>query len=212
MIGADFSSVEIRVAAALSQDPTLLRMIVEGRDLHMEIAKIVWGPDATKEHRYKAKPMVFQRFYGGGVPGLAKNNGVSQEVAQAVVDAIDTLIPQYSQWAASTTAAVKQGRTQFESYSGRVIHLPAEFPHKAGNYCIQGTARELLVDALIKWEQTRWGSAVLMPVHDELDVFVPEEDADEATRELVRCMEGELYGVQIVAEPSAPSFAWQDSS
>jgi hypothetical protein len=41
---------------------------------------------------------------------------------------------------------------------------------------------------------------------------VPEGDAQEATRELVRCMAGDLYGVQIVADPSDPAFAWQDSS
>jgi hypothetical protein len=66
MIGADFSGVEIRVAAALSQDPTLLRFLAEGRDLHGEIALQVWGPDpeatakaggvptAKKAHRYTA--------------------------------------------------------------------------------------------------------------------------------------------------------------
>jgi hypothetical protein len=77
---------------------------------------------------------------------------------------------------------------------------------------IQGTARELLVDTLVRWRDTRWSACTLLPVHDELDVFVPESEAVEATAELVRCMETELLGVKIVAEPSTPSFAWQDSS
>lgn len=211
MIGADFSGVELRVAAALSQDPTLVAFIAEGRDLHGEIAKQVWGPDATKANRYVAKRGVFGRIYGGGIDTLAAQVGVSCDVMQAVIDTLDGLTPGLAAWSNDVRNAVKRGHTQFTSYSGRVIHLPREYPHKAPNYCIQGSARELLVDALVRWRDTRWGSAVLLPVHDELDVFVPAEDAQEATAELVRCMETTLQGVAIVADPSEPSPFWQDS-
>jgi P4 family phage/plasmid primase-like protien len=223
MIGADFSGVEIRVAAALSQDPTLLRLIAEGRDLHAEIALQVFGPDAGatakaggvptagKEHRYIAKRIVFGRLYGGGIPTLATQAGCDHATAQRAVDTLDAITPVLTGWSSSVRDAVKQGVTQFPSYSGRIIHLPRDYPHKSPNYCIQGTAREILVDALARWADTRWGKCVLLPVHDELDIFVPEEDAEEAAQELVRCMEMTLYGVKIVAEPSTPSFAWQDS-
>lgn len=212
MIGADFSGVELRVAAALSQDPTLLSLIAEGRDLHAEVARQVWGPDATKAHRYTAKRIVFGRLYGGGIATLARQAGVDQGTAQAAVDSLDALTPQLAAWSASIRDAVRHGATRFPSYSGRTIHLPQEYPHKGPNYCIQGSARELLVDALVRWRDTRWGSCTVLPVHDELDVFVPEAEAHDASAELVRCMEGELYGVRIVAEPSAPAFAWQDST
>jgi DNA polymerase family A len=452
MIGADFSGVEIRVAAALSQDPTLLQFLIDGRDLHEEIALQVWGPDPEltalkgrptplKTHRYTAKRDVFGRIYGGGVSTLAAQTGQSLRVTQTVIDTLDALTPGLAAWSQSIREAVKRGQTQFPSYSGRIIHLPREYPHKAPNYClapgtpilrsdlrhvpaseirvgdrlvafdefpgdsgsgkkyhrlrtavvekailmrkpsqtvrtadgkattgdallslgtwtegtsriagylaglydgegsmqcrgegggytglkfsqlrgpvmdefctgmdklglpyayyvraprstsptdgfhicgirhimrvlgtlqprrfrsrfenlyegaaitagltesaivqgtedagdmelvsiqtsprtliangylshncIQGTARELLVDALMKWRDTRWGNCTLLPVHDELDVFVPAEDADEATLELVHCMQTDLFGVQIKADPSTPSFAWQDST
>jgi P4 family phage/plasmid primase-like protien len=224
MIGADFSGVELRVAAALSQDPTLLAFLAEGRDLHGEIALQVWGadpaatakaggvPTASKANRYVAKRGVFGRIYGGGIATLAAQVGVGQDVMQQVIDTLDALTPQLSAWSASVSSAVKRGATQFESYSGRVIHLPADRPHAAPNYCIQGSARELLVDTLVRWRDTRWGACTLLPVHDELDVFVPEAEAVEATAELVRCMETELMGVKIVADPSEPSFFWRDST
>ena len=98
------------------------------------------------------------------------------------------------------------------TYAGRVIHLPREFPHKAPNYAIQGSARELLVDALLAWDRTRWGCGVVLPVHDEIVAMVPEADAEDATAELVRCMSRELYGIEIKAEASEPSFAWRDSA
>lgn len=212
MIGADFKSVEIRVAAALSQDPTLRQFLIDGRDLHTEIARMVYGPDATKAQRYRVKRGVFGRLYGGGIATIAAQLGISRAEAQRMVDALDMLAPQLMAWSQSLREAVQRGQTQFASYAGRIIHLPREFPHKAPNYATQGTARELLVDALVKWRDTRWGGCVLLPVHDELDVFVPEADAAEASRELVRCMATDLFGVRIEAEPSEPAFAWADSA
>lgn len=211
MIGADFSGVEIRVAAALSQDPELLKMLAEGRDLHMEIAQMVWGESATKALRYRVKPIVFGRFYGGGVPTLAGQAGLSESITQSVVDSLDTIAPVLAQWSRYIRDEARRGSTRFESYSGRVIHLPRERSHAAANYAIQGTARELLIDALIKWNETRWAGATILPVHDELDAFVPAAEAEEATAVLIECMRTELYGVKIVAEPSAPSPFWADS-
>jgi DNA polymerase I-like protein with 3'-5' exonuclease and polymerase domains len=127
------------------------------------------------------------------------------------VDALDSMTPGLSAWSRMVADAIESGRTQFVTYSGRVIHMPRDRGYAGPNYCIQGTARELLIDALERWSRTRWGSCVLLPVHDELVVKVPESDAEEATRVLVECMASELAGVSIAAEPSEPSFAWADS-
>lgn len=223
MVGADFSGIELRVAAALSQDPNLIRILAEGRDIHAEIALQVWGadqelsakagkPTPKKEHRYKAKPMVFGRIYGGGAATLAGQTGTTLQEANAVIETLDALAPGLAAWSTQMRNWVKGGGTQFPTYAGRIIYMDPDQPHKAGNYAIQGSARELLVDSMLKWADTRWGGAVLLPVHDELDAFVPEGEAVEATAALVSCMETELYGVKIIAEPSEPSFYWQDSS
>ncbi|PSK96684.1 P4 family phage/plasmid primase-like protein [Haloactinopolyspora alba] len=223
LISADFSSVEIRVAAALSGDPNLRRMLLDEEaalaadptakvGLHWEIARQVWGPDATKAHRYVAKRVVFGRIYGGGIRTLAAQAGVPEPVAAAAVDALDSMLPGLAEWSRLTRDAVSNGSTRFQTHSGRTIHLPQRNPHKAPNYCIQGTARELLVDALIKWQDTPWGDRVLLPVHDELVVMVPESDAKSAADALVTCMETEIGGVRIAADPSTPSYAWDDAA
>lgn len=216
-ISADFSGVELRGAAALSQDPTMMHMIAEedaGRfdGFHWAVARQAFGPDATKSDRYVAKRGVFGKIYGGGVSTLAKQVGVTEHEMGAIVASLDALTPGLTQWSETIRRAVRQGHTQFPSYSGRIIHFPRDYPHKAPNYAIQGSCRELLVDALVRWRDTKWGDCTLLPVHDELIVMVPEDDADEATRTLVQCMEGELYDVKIVADPSDPSFVWQDSA
>ena len=150
LISADFSGVELRVAAALSGDESLAAIIADGRDLHREIARQVWGPDAGKRERYSAKRIVFGRLYGGGIPTLAKQGGVTEQLAGSAVDVLDSLTPGLSAWSRRVREHVRQGDTRFRTYAGRVIYLPLAFPHKAPNYCIQGTARELLVDALLR--------------------------------------------------------------
>ena len=212
LITADFSSVEIRVAAALSQDAALIQMLLDGVDLHAEIARLVWGPGFTKSNRYMAKRKVFGRIYGQGVEGMAKTDGAGPMVARNVIDAMDAMTPGLSAWSADIRGAVEAGRTQFPTYAGRVVHLPKAAPHAGPNYAIQGTARELLIDALLEWEKTPWGGCVLMPVHDEVLAMVPEDQAHEATAALKECMATELYGVPIVAEADEPSFEWKDSA
>lgn len=216
LISADFAGVELRVAAALSGDSNLRRLIAEedaghGDGVHWAIARLAFGPEATKADRYAVKRGVFGRIYGGGIAAIARGVGVSETTAAAIVDALDAMLPELANWSAQLREAVKRGMTQFETYSGRVIHLPVRTPHAAPNYCIQGTAREVLVDTLVQWQRTRWGSATLLPVHDELVIAVPEDEADQATQALVECMTHELYGVTVKAEASHPSFAWQDA-
>jgi P4 family phage/plasmid primase-like protien len=213
LISADFAQVELRVAAALSQDRALIEILDDpDRDIHREIAQVVWGPSAGKAERYQAKRKVFGRIYGSGINGLVTADPpVSHEIAHAIVDTMDQMTPGLTEWSRMVADAVESGHTRFPSHSGRIIHMPRDRGYAAPNYCIQGEARELLIDALVKWEQTRWGRAVILPVHDEVVGQVPEDEAEEATAALVECMATELNGVRIVAEASEPSFSWQDS-
>jgi len=214
LISADFSGVELRVAAALSQDSNLKAIVADPeRDIHREIAQLVWGPDAGKPERYQAKRKVFGRLYGSGLNGLITSDPpVSEPIARAIIDAMDHMTPGLTEWSRQVADAVESGRTEFQAYSGRTIYMPKDRGYAAPNYCIQGTARELLIDALMRWSGTRWGEATLLPVHDELVVQVPEDEADEATAALVECMTSELHGVHIIADASEPSFAWRDSA
>ena len=240
IISADFQAVELRTAAALAQDAALYEMITEGDrcrtqetlakvagdaaaakywkdqaalyDLHWRIAKQVWGPQATKGDRYNAKRGVFGRLYGSGIPGIAKTLGITEGEAQAVADTLDAMAPGVAQWSRGMQQFVKDGGRSLQAYSGRTIWLDRKFSHKAGNYAIQGTAREFLVDGLQEWEKTRWSDCVMWPVHDEVDVIVPAEDAEEATEALVGAMSTSLHGMPIIAEPSEPSYFWADAS
>jgi DNA polymerase I-like protein with 3'-5' exonuclease and polymerase domains len=223
LIGADESGVELRVAAALSQDQHLIDIILADdaakrldpnakTDIHWRIAQEVYGPDATKRQRYRTKNgVVFPRLYGSGIEGIARSLGMKENEVGAIVDVMDAMTPGLTKWSAQLRAAVKNGNTHFKSYSGRIIHLDPRYPHKAGNFAIQGTAREVIVDGGIRWSKTKWGKCVMWFVHDEMDAMVPAHEAIEATETMVDCMKMELFGVPILADPAKPSPFWADS-
>lgn len=235
-VSADFSGVEIRVGAALSGDMGLLQaelstrcqacgsdpcdMQACGKDqkgLHWMAARMAFGPDATKEDRYNSKRIIFSKMFGGGPESGARQVGVPVAAGVAVHRAFEAIAPVFTAWDNEMRAWVKAGNRGYQAYSGRVIWLPPRHrPHAAGNYAIQGTARELLVDGVLRWGQTRWGHLPLLPIHDEVFTWVPEAEAAEASAALMACMRNErfeqIYGVPIEAAASAPFTAWPDSS
>jgi DNA polymerase I-like protein with 3'-5' exonuclease and polymerase domains len=185
LVSADFSGVEIRVMAALSQDPTLIKILAEGADLHAMVAEQAFGPAGPRPTGTPPSAACSAGRTAAASPSLARQVGVPEPSWPPSWTRCSWSRPHYVQWADEVKRAVRSGATQMPTYAGRVIHLPREYPHKAPNYCIQGTARELLVDALLAWDQTRWGGGVVLPVHDEIVAMVPEADADEATAALV---------------------------
>ena len=223
LISADFARIELRVAAALSGDAQLARIIAEDdaakaqdpnakTDIHWKIAREVFGPTATKADRYAVKPMVYGKLYGAGITTLAAQVGCGIDVAEAVVNTLDAITPTLAQWSAKLRACVQAGLGKFPVYSGGTLHLPRERPHAAPNYAIQRTAREILVDAMLRWRDTRWGNAVLLPVHDEIIAMVPERDGPAATAALVSCMQTEFQGVPIAVKADEPSRHWADAA
>jgi len=217
-VAADFSGVELRVFAAVSGCTEMARYLAEEdaappgtkAGLHWAIAHEVWGPEATYADRGKAKNGVFATFYGAAPPKIAKTLGIPEAQAAAIQEMLRALAPGAAQWAEGIKQQVRRGMKQYRSYAGRIIHLDDREPHKAPNYIIQGSARELLVDALVALADTRWGTCTLLPIHDELILFVPEDEADEASAELVRCMETEMNGIPIKVEADPPWISWPD--
>lgn len=222
IVSADWSSVEIRVGAALSGDQSMQALIKLGDahpekkkeyDFHWRTAITCYGPEATKEHRYNCKRVNFAKMYGSGKKSAAGQVGIPVHEVSLAFDAFDAVAPGYGLWDTEMRQYVKAGGTAYTTYSGRDIYLTGKGEHAAGNAAIQGTAREFLVDAVEKWERGPWGGHVIIPVHDELICFdIPEDEADAATAFLVECMETELLGVRIVAEANPPSPFWMDAS
>jgi DNA polymerase I-like protein with 3'-5' exonuclease and polymerase domains len=233
-ISADFSGVEIRVGAALSGDMALLEAELSTRcqacghdpcapwcglgqsGLHWMAARLAFGEGADKEARYNSKRIIFSKMFGGGPDTGAKQVGVPVAAGRAVHRAFEQIAPRFAGWDQEMRAYAAAGNRAWQAYSGRTIWLPRGRFHASGNYAIQGTARELLVDGTLRWEQTPWGHYPLLPIHDEVFTFVPLAEAEEALATLMDCMRNqrfyETYGVPIEAKGEGPFHAWPDSS
>ena len=233
-IAADFSGVEIRVGAALSGDRALLDAELStrcqacgydpchpacGKDqkgLHWMAARLAFGENAVKEDRYNSKRIIFSKMFGGGPDTGAKQVGVPVSAGRAVHRAFEQIAPRFASWDKEMRAYLEAGNRGWQAYSGRTIWLPRGRSHAATNYMIQGTARELLVDGVLRWGQTRWGRYPLLPIHDEVLTWVPAAEAEEALDTLMACMRNqrfyEIYGVPIEAAGEGPFHAWPDSS
>src|SRR5690606_39730127 len=89
MISVDYSAVEMRVRAALCQDETMIKAILDGEDLHSFTAARVFGPDFTKRQRSIAKAVGFGKVCGGGVAALVRQTGADAGGGRAAMEAED---------------------------------------------------------------------------------------------------------------------------
>lgn len=138
--------------------------------------------------------------------------GVHADKVDAVMAALRQLTPQLVEWDAQARRLVETGEVRYVLHpSGRPAWFNSRAPHKTLNTLVQGRGRELLVDALLRWEQMHPGQ-LIWPIHDEIVAMVPEQHAEEWTRDLVMCMtttigEGDCQ-VPIVAEADKPTRRW----
>ena len=203
MASIDFSGVELRVLAALSQDPVMLNVFREGGDLHQTTA------DNTGVTRKVAKTVNFGKVYGAGPKTLARQSGLSVEEAQSVCDLFDATYKGVTEFSHKLAYPVKKGHRNYViTHTGRKLPVDAERPYAALNYCIQSTARDILGKAMIDVaDQGLWDYAVL-PIHDEILFSFPEDQAVELCRHAGVAMETVLKEVHISTEPDLGGASW----
>jgi DNA polymerase I len=206
IVSADYSQIELRIMAHISGDPGLTRAFAEGQDVHRATASEVFGiqPDeVTSEQRRYAKTINFGLIYGMGAFGLAQSLGIDQKAAKNYIDRYFERFAGVKQFMAETKASAAE-LGYVETVFGRRLWLPeikgGSGPRRAGaerqaiNAPMQGTAADLIKLAMIavQAELDALGkqSRMVMQVHDELVLEVPEAELDWAQEALPRLMAG----------------------
>ncbi len=143
LISCDFSQVEVRVAAALAEDPTLRQVILSGADIHDATARLMYGDGFTDEQRTVSKRATFGTIYGGGARALASQTGVTEDTARLVIQ----------RWRRTYPRVIAYGKRLAElaevvTASGRRIPADPARPYANANYAVQSTARDLLLAAV----------------------------------------------------------------
>lgn len=206
LLDADYSQIELRVVAALAQDPVLLGAFASGEDIHRRTASEVMGvpmDQVTSEQRSAAKAVNFGLLYGQGAFALAASLGISQREAKAFIERYFERMPAVAAWIEATKEqAVKECLVR--THWGRVRTIPelessnAQFRNAglrvAVNTVVQGTAADLMRRAMVRLhralEAEGLQARLLLQVHDELLVEAPPEEVESASALLKEAMEG----------------------
>jgi len=217
---ADYSQIELRVLAHMSGDPFLIEAFQAGLDIHTATAARVWDvptEEVTAGQRRTAKMINFGLLYGMEAFGLADRLGISREEAREHIDAYFSQFHHVKEYMSSVvTQARNQGYTT--TLFGRRRYLPElksdNFrirqmgERMALNAPVQGTAADIIKAAMIDLDaglrEERLASTLLLQIHDELILEVPEDERVVAEKLVVETMEG-VAGLDV---PLKVDIAW----
>jgi DNA polymerase-1 len=192
IVSADYSQIELRIMAHIAEDENLLKAFANGEDIHRATAAEMFHVEldqVTSEQRRYAKVINFGLIYGMSAFGLAGNLGIERSAAQQYIDTYFARYPGVASYMANTRILAKQ-QGYVETVFGRRLWLPeirsANGMRRQGaeraaiNAPMQGTAADLIKLAMIavqSWlEQNHMQTRLLMQVHDELVLEVPDTE------------------------------------
>jgi len=195
LIAADYSQIELRIMAHLSQDKGLLSAFSEGQDVHKATAAEVFGvslEDVSSDQRRKAKAINFGLIYGMSAFGLAKQIGVSRKEAQQYIDLYFERYPGVLDYMDRIRAQAHEDG-YVETIFGRRLYLPEinarnkmmqqAAERTAINGPMQGSAADIIKKAMLsvdlKLSESSLDARMIMQVHDELVVEVADGQVDQ---------------------------------
>jgi len=209
LLAADYSQVELRVLAHVSQDPSLLEAFRRDEDIHRTTAAAVYSvplADVSSDMRRVAKTANFAMVYGSSAFGLAQQTGLPQDEAIKFMNAYFARFPRVRAYIENTKKQAA-GQGYVETLLGRRRYFPELSPQSkatpgqrravermAINAPIQGSAADIIKIAMIRLhralQEQRLDSRMILQVHDELVLEVPQEEVDVVRPLVIETMEG----------------------
>lgn len=194
IVSADYSQIELRIMAHLSQDAGMLQAFANNEDIHRHTAAEVFGVEreaVDSEQRRYAKVINFGLIYGMSAFGLAQNLSIERSAATSYIERYFARYPGVKAYMQNTREEARQ-KGYVETYFGRRLWVPeinsANGMRRAGaeraaiNAPMQGTAADLIKLAMIavdKWiKAEKLSSKLIMQVHDELVLEVPDSELE----------------------------------
>jgi len=205
MVAADYSQIELRIMAHLSEDPSLLKAFAEGQDIHRATAAEVFAvatEEVTADMRRSAKAINFGLIYGMSAFGLARQLNIGRKQAAEYIELYFERYPGVQSYMNNIRhSAAELGYV--ETFFGRRLYLP-EISSRNGmrrqaaertaiNAPMQGTAADIIKLAMIHVDDwltsAELQSRMIMQVHDELVLEVPESELEIVSQGLIEKME-----------------------
>ena len=192
LLSADYSQIELRIAAEISADPQLLEAFRNREDIHTATAKVIFETDdITSDMRRKAKEVNFGVLYGIMPFGLSKRLNITQKEAKAIIDTYSSKYPKLFE---ALQGIIETGREKgyvstilgrrryLADLNSRNINLKKAAERAAMNTPIQGTAADIIKCAMNlcsnRMQQQKMKSVMLLQVHDELLFETTDEEKE----------------------------------
>jgi DNA polymerase-1 len=192
LLAADYSQIELRIIAALSEDENMQEAFIKGEDIHTATAAKVFGvklEEVDREMRSKAKAVNFGIIYGVSAFGLSQNLNIPRKEAKEIIDTYFEQYPKLKEYMDNNVVFAKehgyvetimQRRRNLKDINSANAIVRGHAERNAVNAPIQGSAADIIKIAMIniynEFEKQQFKSKMLLQVHDELvfDVFKPE--------------------------------------
>ena len=193
LVSADYSQIELRIIAELSQDPIMLESFQNGEDIHRTTAAKVFNvalDEVTREQRSQAKTVNFGIVYGVSAFGLAEQTGLSRAESKQLIDAYYETYPTLKKFMESQIHQAREkgyvetilGRRRYLKDINSRNHVVRSFAERiAVNAPIQGSAADIIKIAMINLQKNlkeNYQTRMLLQVHDELVFDVPKSELE----------------------------------
>lgn len=193
LVSADYSQIELRIIAELSQDPTMMQSFMQGEDIHRSTAANVFKvalEEVTRDQRSQAKTVNFGIIYGVSAFGLSEQTGLSRSESKQLIDAYYETFPVLKRYMENQiqTARVQGyvetilGRRRYlKDINSRNAVVRGHAERNAVNAPIQGSAADIIKIAMINLHEKlakNFKTKMLLQVHDELVFDVPKEELE----------------------------------
>lgn len=223
IITSDLDQVEFRMFASLSNDGNLINLFhladATGSDPFTEIGREVYNdPTMQKSDKRRGliKSMIYGRLYGAGVAKQALTAGVAEIQMKQTSDAFDNRFPGMSYFQRQIEdigmrRLKAEGQGYVYTWTGRRLPCDEGRVYTLVNYLIQGGAAEVFKSNLVKLDQADLTEMLIVPVHDEIVLQAPREDAEEIKQLVKQCMTTtEGWAVPLTADVDGPLETWGD--
>jgi DNA polymerase-1 len=221
IVTSDLDQVEFRMFASLSKDPNLISLFnladATGSDPFTEIGREIYqDPTMVKsdKRRNLIKGVVYGRLYGAGVAKQALTAGVPEQQMRSVSDAFDLRFPGMTLFQKQVEdigmrRLRNEGQGYVNTWTGRRLPCDEDRVYTLVNYLIQGGAAEIFKANLIKLDKADLTDLLIVPVHDEIVLNAPREDAEEIKQLVRQCMTTtEGWAVPLTADADGPLENW----
>jgi len=223
IVTSDLDQVEFRMFSSLSQDPNLISLFnladATGSDPFTEIGREIYQDPTMQrsdKRRNLIKGVIYGRLYGAGVPKQAITAGVPEGQMRAVSDAFDIRFPGMAMFQKQVEdVGMRRLRAEGQGYvntwTGRRLPCDEDRVYTLVNYLVQGGAAEVFKSNLIKLDQADLTELLIVPVHDEIVLNAPREDAAEIMQTVKECMTTtEGWAIPLTSGIDGPLETWGD--